>query len=250
MYRRSAVLGCLLMWVFLAGPLWAQPSSAAKTRVLLTTGGHKFQEGPFYTMFDAMPGIEYTKAEMPGALEQIKPGLEKQYDVLVMYDLNRKTPTAEQQEAFVALLNAGIGVVSLHHNLGANFEWPAWRTIIGGQYLLKPVEIDGRPWPASTYSHDEEMKIAIADSEHPITKGLADFTIHDESYGGLYVAPNVHVLLTTDHPKNSRQVCWTTRFGRSPVVCLMLGHDSKAYENPTYREILMRSIRWVVAERK
>lgn len=250
MFRRTVFWVGLLTLAVLSAPLLAQQTAPSKIRILLTTGGHKFEEGPFYAMFDAMPGIEYTKAQMPEALGQLKPGLEKQYDALVMYDLNRKMPDAEQQKAILALLDKGIGVVSMHHNLGANFDWPAWRSIIGGQYVMKPVEIDGHAWPKSTFSHGEEMKITIADPQHPITKGLSDFVIHDEAYGGLYVAPGVHLLLTTDHPKNSRQICWTTRYGHSPVVCLMLGHDSQAYENPDYRKVLERSIRWVVAEPK
>ncbi len=53
-----------------------------------------------------------------------------------------------------------------------------------------------------------DMNIKVADREHPITKDLSDFTIHDETYKGNWFAKDNHVLLTTDHPKNDSTVCW------------------------------------------
>jgi type 1 glutamine amidotransferase len=58
------------------------------------------------------------------------------------------------------------------------------------------------------------------------------------------VAPDVKVLLTTDHPKNDPKIAWVKEYGKSRVFFLMLGHDSKAWKNPNYPEILSRGIRW------
>jgi hypothetical protein len=52
---------------------------ARPLRVLLTFGGHGFQEGPFFAMFDALDNVEYTKAPLPEKADLLKPGLEKQY---------------------------------------------------------------------------------------------------------------------------------------------------------------------------
>jgi type 1 glutamine amidotransferase len=87
------------------------------------------------------------------------------------------------------------------------------------------------------------MNIKVVDREHPITRGLGDFTIHDEAYKGLWFAKDNHVLLTTDNPKNDPPVCWV-RPSSNRVVFLQLGHDGKAYANPSYRELIVRSIRW------
>jgi type 1 glutamine amidotransferase len=229
----------------------AAPGTAAepatKIRVLLTFGGHGFDQPAFFAMFDAMRDVQYTKAEFPRQLDLLKPGLERQYDVLVMYDLNPKI-TPEQQKNFQALLERGIGLVSLHHNLAAHRQWPAYRQVIGGQFLLAPTEIDGRQWAKSTWDHDQTVPVTIVDREHPITRGLADFTIIDETYGNYYVAPGVHVLLKTNHPKNTPELAWTTKYAASPVVFLMLGHDAKAYGNPSYRELVARSIRFVAGK--
>ena len=75
-------------------------------------------------MWDALPGVTYTKAEMPKEADLLQPGLEKQYDVIMMFDMAKEF-TPEQRQAFVALLETGIGLVSTHHNLGAHRDWPA-----------------------------------------------------------------------------------------------------------------------------
>jgi type 1 glutamine amidotransferase len=214
-------------------------------RVLLTIGGHDFQEAEFFAMWDRMPGVVYKKVMLPEAGGLLKPGLEKDYDVVVLYDMFTGF-TPEQKANFAALMkDSGIGLLALHHSLNSHRDWPEYHAMIGGKWIDKPETIAGKPYAASTYSHDEEVPVTVADPSHPITKGLAPFTIHDETYGGVYVAPDVHVLLKTDHPKNVPAVAWTKPYGKSRVVYLMSGHDAKAWANPAFRELIARGLRWV-----
>ena len=99
--------------------------------MLLTVGGHDYEEAPFYAMWNSLPGITWTKIVLPKQGDMLKPGLEKQFDVIAMYDLCPGLKP-EQQEAFLALLKKGIGLVALHHNLGAHANWGEYRKIIGG----------------------------------------------------------------------------------------------------------------------
>lgn len=221
----------------------AVEAAEGKIRVLLLTGGHAFEQQPFYAMFDAMGGVQYTKAEMPKDADLLKPGLERDYDVLVMYDMTAKI-SPQQQDAFVALLKKGIGVVSLHHNLGAHRDWPEFTRVIGGKFIFKEGVYGGKEYKKSTWAHGQDIPVTVVDKDHPITRGVSDFTIHDETYGGFYVASDVHVLLKTDHPKNTPQIAWTTRYGNSPVAYLMLGHDGKAYANPSYPRLVRQAIGW------
>ena len=244
----SSLLAMSLVASFANAADAQESAGAKKIRVLLTTGGHGFPQEPFYATFDAMKDIEYTKAELPKDIGLLKPGLEKQYDCIVMYDMCKPGTTPEQQQAFLDLLGKGIGVVSLHHNMGAHRNWDEFRKIIGGKFILSPCEIDGRQYPKSTWSHGEDMKVTVVDKDHPITKGVDDFQIHDETYGLYYTAPDVKVLLKTDHPKNDPELAWTTSYGKSRVLYLMLGHDAHAYKNPNFSKILSQGIRWAAAD--
>jgi hypothetical protein len=218
-------------------------AESGAVRVLLTHGGHGFEEAAFFAMFDGLPGVRYRAVSLPESSGLLKPGLEAEYDVLVMYDMVEAI-AEEHQEAFLALLRQGIGVVSLHHNLAAHPGWPEFARIIGGKYLLAPEEIGGERQAPSTYSHDQDMEVRVVDSAHPITRGMEDFAIHDETYQGFHTAPEATVLLTTEHPRADRELAWTTRYGNSRVCYLLLGHDSKAWNNPAYPRLLGNAIRW------
>lgn len=238
--RLMVALACLAALLTAAGQASAR---AGKLRVLLTYGGHDFQEQEFFAMWDALPGVTYTKAPLPQSADLFKPGLEQDYDVIVCYDMV-KNLTSAQQQGLLALLDRGIGLVSLHHNLGSNLAWPEYHKVIGGSWLAQKQTIDGREHGPSTYEHGQEISIKVADKDHPITKGLSAFVIHDETYGNTYVFPSVHVLLLADNPKNALPFAWTNRYGKSRIVYLQAGHDAAAWTNPAFPELLMRSIRW------
>lgn len=245
--RLAAALGASLILVvgLSRSPGADAPASSPKPiRVLLTYGGHGFDQKPFYAMWDALAGIIYTKCELPRQADMLKPGLEKQYDVIAMYDMS-KGFTPRQEQAFVDLLKTGIGVVSLHHNLCSHMDWPEYRQIVGGRYFQQPEMIDGKECAKSNYLHDQHFEVKVADKDHPITRGLSDFHMDDEVYSGFYVSPDSHILLTVDHPKCDHNVCWTTRFGNSRVFYLMFGHGPLAWQNPVYPKLLERGIRWV-----
>ncbi len=214
-----------------------------RLHVLMTYGGHYFQEKEFFAMWDVLPGLSYTKAPLPQSADLFKPGLEKEYDVIVFYDMVKELSPAQQQ-GLLALLDRGIGVVSLHHNLGANLEWPEYHRVIGGTWLATKRSIDGQEYGPSTYEHGQEIPIQIADQDHPITQGLVDFVIHDETYGNTYVSPKVHVLLRAINPKNASPFAWVSQHGKSRIVYFQAGHDAEAWQHPGFREILKRSIQW------
>jgi hypothetical protein len=235
------LLAALLAAFTFAGA--AHAADAKPVRVLLAYGGHGFKTNLFFAMWDAFPGVTYAKCELPKQADLLKPGLEKQFDVIVFYDMV-KGITPEQQQAFVALLNTGIGVVATHHTLGAHDGWPEYWKIIGGHYMHKAETIDGQLHGKSSFVEGQELAVKVADPQHPITQGVKDFTIHDEAYGNFYVAPDVHVLLTVEHPKCGRDIAWTKTYGKSRVCYLMFGHDDKGWNNPNYHTLLLNALHW------
>jgi len=220
-----------------------------KIRVLVTTGGHRFDAKAFYALFDAMPDVTYAKADFPQDFNLLKPGLEKKYDVVVRYDSVQNVPPQQNQD-FVELLKTGIGLVSLHHNILAQRNWPEYTKIIGGKWLDQETELSGKKYPKSISTQGQDIDIVVVDKDHPITQGVSDFTIHDELYGGLYIAPHLHVLLTNEHPLSSHQIAWVTQYGKSPVAYIQLGHGGQAYSNPNYARLLHNAIQWAAAVKK
>jgi len=242
-----------LLLVALAFALTAMPLLAQEVRptfnILILTGGHGYDEPNFYKMFDEMPNVTYDKAEVPNDMDMLAPGLEKKYDLLFTYDMNNFSAITDIQRArFAILIESGMPLIVMHHSLGAHEHWQQYRRMIGGQYLAKALVIDGKSHPASDYKYNLDMAIQVMDKEHPITRGVENFRIIDEGYKNMYIREGVHVLLKTDHPDATPEVAWTTKYGKSAIFVIALGHDNKAYENPNLRRILNQAIQWCVEE--
>ena len=242
------ILLAIALFVFTAVPLLAEETKP-QLNILILTGGHGFDQPNFYKMFDDMPNVKYDKAEVPKDMDLLAPGLEKKYDLLLTYDMNNfPTITDEQRKRFAALIESGMPLIVMHHSLGGHENWQLYRNMIGGQYLFKAIEVDGTSYPASGYKHDIEIAIQVADKNHPITRGVENFTIIDEGYSNMYIKDGVHVLLKTDDSNASPEVAWTTKYGKSAIFVIALGHDKKAYENPNLRRILLQGIQWSIEE--
>jgi len=219
------------------------PRSAGPIKVAVLTGGHGFQREPFFEMFKSFEGIEYTEVQLKDHSEIFEDISNWDYDVIAMYNMTQNI-SKKRQENFKKLLDRGIGLVVMHHNMGAFQAWSEFKKISGGRYYLKPTEQNGKKIRGSTYKHDIDMLIKVADKTHPITRGLADFEIHDEGYKYCGFEKDNHVLLTTDHADSDETICWVRKYGRANVCGIQLGHDARAYGNASYRKLLLRAIQW------
>ena len=214
-------------------------------RVLLITGGHGFDKEPFYALMQSLEGIIVSEAKHPEALSMFRPENRNLYDVVLLYD-SPKTIGEQESQDFVDCLKEGKGLVVWHHAYCSYEHWPEYQAIVGGQYQRKDwTDHNGVSKPASTYIHDVLFRIKVADTNHPITRGIEDFDIMDETYANGRVNPDVHVLLTTDDPTSTPAVAWTNQYGNSKVVTILLGHDNQAWANPNLVKLLTQSILWV-----
>lgn len=213
-------------------------------RVLIVTGGHEFEREPFFEMFRRFDGISYEEVQHPHAHARLTPTAAREYDVILLYDMWQPI-SEESQEAFVRVLRAGKGLVALHHSLASYQHWGEYRRILGGKWYAERWKQDGVERPPSTYKHDVVFHVHIVDRRHPVTRGMQDFDIRDETYGNFEVLPHVKPLLATEEPSSHRVIGWEHTYGRSRVVYIQLGHDHYAYENPNYRQLVSQAIRWV-----
>lgn len=218
--------------------------SAGKIRVLVVTGGHGFEHDPFFQIFKDNPDITYEAVEHPNAHTRLKAEAAKQYDVLVLYDMHQEI-TDEAKADFVARLKEGKGLVVLHHAIASYQDWPEYAKIIGARYYLQKTVVNGVEKARSLWKEGLHYKLHIADPEHPVTKGVKDYEIHDEAYKLFDVADECHPLVTTDEPLSNKVTGWAKTYEGARVVYLQSGHDHFAYENPNYRQTVRQAIRWV-----
>jgi type 1 glutamine amidotransferase len=245
--------------------------------VLVVTGGHPFEAEPFFALFDALDGIEWTAADQP------TPG----HDVVVFYDMpglrftggdppvDLVEPTAEQRAVFDDLCAAGCGLVFLHHAIAS---WPAWEgfaELVGGRFHYQPAELRGVSYPDSGYRFDVTHSIEVLDPDHPVCAGLGtSFTLTDELYCCPILNDSVTPLMRTDydtadpsnfyssdlairgrrntnegwtHPPGGDLVAWTREVDRSKLVYLQFGDGPQTYADPSFRRALHNAIGWTAA---
>ena len=246
--------------------------------VLVVTGGHPFEAEPFFAMFDAIDGIRWTGATAP----------EAGHDAVVLYDIagmrftrsdpptDAPEPTAEQVAVYDALLDAGTGLVFLHHAIASWPSWPRFAEMIGGRFHYQPGTLRGVEYPDSGYVLDATYDVEVVAADHPVCAGLGErFTITDEPYcfpvledtvvplmrstfdvrdASLFFSPD-HALRGRrhsnegwSHPPGSDLVAWATSDRRSPIVYLQFGDGPDSYANPSFRRALSNAIHWTASD--
>jgi type 1 glutamine amidotransferase len=149
-------------------------------------------------------------------------------------------PLAALSEA----VRAGAGLAGFHGGMGDAFrEATDFQFMVGGQFVAHPDGI-------------KDYEVTIADREHQITRGLADFRVHSEQYY-MHVDPSNHVLATTVFEPESAPwvagavmpVAWTRRHGEGRVFYSSLGHQPADLDVPEAGELLRRGMLWAAWRR-
>jgi hypothetical protein len=221
---------------------WFFSSCSKPVSVLLITGGHEFDTIEFLQTFQSLEGINTDPVYHPVAMERLRSGGAAPYDVLVFYDFLPDLPVKDSL-VFRELARTGKPMLFLHHALCSFQGWDGYMEMVGGRYVMPGYGADSCRF--SNYRHDIDMIVRVSDPHHPVTREMADFTIHDEGYSNITVLPGMTPLLESDHPEASPLIGWTHRYDRSQTVYLMLGHDKRAYQNPAFQQLLRQSVHWL-----
>jgi type 1 glutamine amidotransferase len=217
-------------------------NTGKQLNVMVVAGGHSFDTTEFVEMFSAVEEITFDTVMQPRANRMIAAGETGQYNVIVFYDMWPEADSAVRA-GYQRLLDSGIGMVFLHHALAGYQQWFEFANIIGGKYHTPASYADSSMY--STFQHDIEMDVNVVRSDHPVTRGVQDFSILDEGYGNIEVKNDVMAILTTDHPAASEKIGWVTTYRNSKIVYLMLGHDKNAYANENFQRLVANSIDFV-----
>jgi hypothetical protein len=229
-----------------------------KIATAVVLGEHPVSVPAFHNMFRSFQDVDY----YPQALEDFvvdQARVRALYDVVLFYNMHLDTPPvdpppanepgwwwrAKSRRALEELGETEQGIVILHHAWLAFPGWEFWselvgtphsdRTYAGFDELLRVISIG-------------EMHIEVADTQHPITRGVSAWDMgKGEAWalGSIKPAEDCHTLLVTDHPKmRMKAIAWTRQFRKARVFFLQPGHDSDSFADPSFRTVLWRGIKW------
>ena len=133
------------------------------------------------------------------------------------------------QRAFVDYVRAGHGLLAIHSGSAGYHELPAVRGLLGGAFI----------------SHPPQCPVTVAPREqHPLTSGVAPFTLTDEHYFMAFDDPQADCFLTTTSEHGQQPGGWTRAEGAGRVCVLTPGHNLEVWLHPSFAALLVNSLRW------
>ena len=157
--------------------------------------------------------------------------------VVQAFTMGKITP--QQEKGLLDAVRGGVGLAGWHGGLSDAFRTNTeYQFMVGGSWAAHPGGVI-------------DYEVHIAKRDDPITKGLADFSMHSEQYYML-VDPNVEVLATTTFSGKAMPsiegvvmpVAWKKLYGKGRVFNSTLGHVAADFNVPEAREIVKRGMLW------
>lgn len=247
----------------------------ARRSLLVLSGGHPYEAGPFAELIGAMGQWDVTHLIHPENGEADAADAILAADALLFYDMagysfgegkvTTRPPSPALREAVAARFAAGKGAVAMHHALAGWALWPEWHEWLGGQFHYQP----GPHGLDSGYRHDVAYAAHIL-ADHPVTRGLpASFPVTDELYlcpidesaltplvraeGFTFTRDNFYsaaqavagAMFSNEgwhHPPGSNCIAWESRTCPAPLVYLQFGDGPATYANPHVRQMLRQAL--------
>lgn len=231
--------------LFARGVEWAatgavtQPPHQKLLRVLGVTSGHSYPTA-FYTMLDSLQGIHWTHAATHQ--EAFAKPLEDRYDVVLLHDMHDTAPE-QTRKRLTAFVEAGKGIVSLHHAIVNYTDWPWWhQEVTGGKYFVKATENHA----ASSYREDVNFVVIPVKGKqnHPVLRGVGPLTVHDEAYKNMWFSPKIEVLMETGFEENDKPVVYSGPHPKARSIYIQLGHSAHTMANPGFRRLVRNALFW------
>ncbi len=162
----------------------------------------------------------------------------QRYDLVFLHMYNQNVPTLSDsaKENLTSFVKNGKGLVISHLTSASFKEWKEF------------TKLCGRYWVMGKSGHGPRsvFKVNIANKEHPITQGLADFEADDELYAKLEGDAPITVLVSADSDwsKKTEPLAFIVDYGQGRVFHETFGHDGKALQNASVQKLIQRGCEW------
>ena len=259
----------LALLASLASPLFAE--DVKPLRVLIVAGGccHDYanQKEILKKGLEARLNVKVemaydaTKGTKPVFEIYKKTDWHKDFDVVVHDECAADITDAAYVENILKAHREGVPAVNLHCAMHS-YRWGKFQ---------QPVKAgdDNAHWyemlGLQSTGHGPQLPIAIkfTDKEHPVTKGLADWTTtNEELYNNVQVLTGKSLATGTQTAPEKKDkagkvipakettniVAWTNEYGpkKTRIFSTTIGHNNKTVEDERYLDLVARAVLWSV----
>ncbi len=154
---------------------------------------------------------------------------------------------------------AGTGLAGWHGGIADSYRANSdYLHLVGGQFATHPSKPPAGE-PGGPDDNDLEYTVDITDlgRKHPITAGIADFSLHTEQYWVLH-DDLIDVLATTTHPVQPHHpwhrpvvspAVWVREWGSGRIFVATPGHSPEVLDDANVRTIIERGMLWAARTR-
>ncbi|MDP2337392.1 MAG: PmoA family protein [Bacteroidota bacterium] len=150
--------------------------------------------------------------------------------------------SAETENAIINFVKNGGGFVFVHSASATHYDWPEFQNMAGGTW-------------GDTTKHGKvaPFQVEISKTDHPVTKGLANFRTTDELWVDMRINGKPTVLGNAFAPSSNRgsdelePVILTQKSGKGRSFFLVLGHNVQAMRNLGFQTLLLRGSEWAAS---
>ncbi|HUU93857.1 MAG TPA: ThuA domain-containing protein [Phycisphaerae bacterium] len=210
----------------------AEEATAPKIRIFMLQGGGHDWKNHLPMLGEILTKTGDFDVTISDDMDQLKAENITKYTVVLFYGsgLNFKSP--EQEKGLCDFVRSGGAFVGIHSATDSFKKSDAYWELVGGRFA----------------GHGGgKFMVRIEDKNHPITKGLEDFEIQDETYRHKYhEKAKRHDLIRMDRGKEQQSMAWVRDYGKGRVFYTSLGHGREAWTNPHFQRLAVRGIYWAV----
>lgn len=255
----------------------AADTSAKPLRVLLMAGGcchdyamqTKLLKAGIESRVNATVDIDYNEDKSTKATFERYASADwaKGYDVVIHDECTADVTDPAYVKRILDAHRDGVPAVNLHCGMHS-YRWGNIREPIkpdadnGGWYEMLGLHSTG-------HGPQEPIDIIYTDAEHPITKGLANWTtIKEELYNNIEVYPSARPLakgvqIVKPKPKQGEPadpnakgqpveavVAWTNEYGpkKTRIFGTTIGHNNETVADDRYLDLVSRGLLWSVGK--
>jgi type 1 glutamine amidotransferase len=139
---------------------------------------------------------------------------------------------ADSIQGLASAFARGMGAVGLHAAVASLRDYPSWGEMLGGVWIPD----------ASMHPDISESHVTIC--AHPLTAGIAGFSLVDEMYSNLQPVGERTTLATHTLDGRVHPLVWLREQGAARVAYDALGHHVGSYDSPEHVLLLRRVARW------